>query len=45
MAYGMFKLFTIGTPALAHSFSLMIAGAIILVLFMILIVKEYEIIK
>ena len=42
MAFGLYKIFT-GTSM--SGFSLIIVGAIILVLFLILIVKEYEIIK
>ena len=42
MAFGLYRIF-IGTSM--SGFSLIIVGAIILVLFLILIVKEYEIIK
>lgn len=42
MAYGLYKIFT-GTSM--SGFSLIITGAIILVIFLILIVKEYEIVK
>ena len=44
MAYGGFRMF-LGAENLAIGFSWVIAGAIILVLFMIMIVREYEIIK
>ncbi len=45
MAYGVFILFNQGLEAITTAVALLAAGAIILVLFMILIVKEYEIIK
>ena len=42
MAFGLYKIF-MGTSM--TGFSLIITGAILLVLFLILIVKEYEVIK
>jgi len=42
MAFGLYKIFT-GTNM--SGLSLIIMGAIILVIFLILIVKEYEIVK
>jgi len=42
MAFGLYKIF-IGTSM--SGFSLIIIGAILLVIFLILIVKEYEIVK
>ena len=42
MAYGAFKMFTLD---IANGVLLFIAGAIVLVIFMVLIVKEYEIIR
>ena len=45
MAYGMWTFFTKGFDEPATSISLLVTGAIILLIFMILIVKEYEIIK
>jgi len=45
MAFGMYKFFTEGTDALAVGVSLLVTGAVILLLFMILIVKEYEIVR
>ena len=42
MVFGLYKIFT-GTNM--SGFSLIIVGAIILLIFLILIVKEYEIVK
>ncbi len=42
MGYGLYRIFE-GTTM--NGFSLIITGAIILVIFLILIVKEYEIVK
>lgn len=42
MAFGLYKIFT-GTDM--SGFSLIIIGAIILIIFLILLVKEYEIVK
>ena len=44
MAYG-FWMMIATTQAIAKGLSITIAGAIILILFLIIIVKEYEIIK
>ena len=43
MGYGLFKMLDVGAalPGLWY----MIAGAVILILFMIIIVKEYEVVK
>lgn len=45
MALGMWTFFSQGFDELATSISLLVAGAIILLIFMVLIVKEYEIIR
>ncbi|MFC1691415.1 hypothetical protein ACFL0W_04500 [Nanoarchaeota archaeon] len=45
MLYGMWRLFDTGLDAVAEAASIIVAGAILLVIFMIIIVKEYEIIK
>lgn len=45
MAFGMYKLAVEGLDALTASIAIMVAGAVILVLFLIIIIKEYEIIK
>lgn len=45
MAFGLYKLISEGVNAILTGFSFIIGGAVILILFMILIVKEYEIIK
>ena len=42
MAYGLWKIFT---DTLADGLMWLITGAIILILFMFIIVKEYEIVK
>lgn len=42
MAFGLYKIF-VGTSL--SGLSLIIAGAIILIIFLILIIKEYEIVK
>ena len=42
MAYGLWQVFNVGIPI---GLTWIIAGAIVLILFMIIIVKEYEIIK
>ena len=42
MVYGLYKMFTID---IANGIGLIVAGAVVLVLFMILIIKEYEITK
>ena len=42
MAYGLYKVFT---DTLQTGFTWIIVGAIVLVLFLVMIVKEYEIIK
>lgn len=45
MALGMYTFFTNGFDQLATSISLLVAGAIVLLIFMLLIVKEYEIVR
>ena len=45
MAYGLYVMVNATDNAIARGLSFMVAGAIVLVLFMILIVKEYEIVK
>ena len=45
MAYGMFLFFSNGLEGAATTISLMVAGAVILLLFVWIIVKEYEIIR
>ena len=42
MAFGLYKIFSSTTMS---GFSLIITGAIILIIFLILIVKEYEIVR
>ena len=44
MGWGLYKLFAYGWSALQDAVLLFITGSIVLVVFMILIVKEYEII-
>lgn len=45
MAFGMWRMFTGGLEAIPVGLSLMLAGAIVLILFMVIIVKEYEFVK
>ena len=45
MGFGVYTLYQAGINALTTGISLIVAGAIVLLLFMILIVKEYEIIR
>jgi len=45
MALGMYTFFTNGFEQLATTISLLVAGAIVLLIFMMLIVKEYEIVR
>lgn len=45
MAAGMYTFFAKGFDELTTGISLFVAGAIILLIFMLLIVKEYEIIR
>ena len=42
MAYGLYQVFAVNIPT---GLTWIIAGAIVLVLFMVIIVREYEIIK
>ncbi|MBI1970536.1 hypothetical protein HYS47_02215 [Candidatus Woesearchaeota archaeon] len=45
MGYGMWLFFTRGLAELSTSLSVFIAGAVVLVLFMILILKEYRVLR
>jgi len=45
MGYGMYVMVIAPGETIMKGLSIMIAGAIILLLFMILIIKEYEVIK
>lgn len=45
MAVGMYKLYVGGLAALQDSILLFVVGTIVLILFMVIIVKEFEIIK
>ena len=45
MTFGLYQFYAKGAQALTTGISLIVVGAIILVLFMILLVKEYEIIR
>lgn len=45
MLYGMYILFTIGWNAWQQAVAVFVAGAIIMLLFMWLIVKEFEIVE
>lgn len=45
MLYGMYLLFSQGLDAWQSAVSVFVAGAIILIIFLVLIVKEYEIVK
>ena len=45
MAFGLYVMATGATEALLRGLSFMIAGAIVLVIFMVIIVKEYEVVK
>jgi hypothetical protein len=42
MTYGLYQMFAVGIPI---GLTWIVSGAIILILFMVIIVKEYEIIK
>ncbi|MBR9690189.1 hypothetical protein GOV08_00720 [Candidatus Woesearchaeota archaeon] len=44
MAFGLYRLIQGGTDSVVSGFSFIVGGAVILVIFMIIIVKEYEII-
>ncbi|MFH1916920.1 MAG: hypothetical protein ABIJ21_06690 [Nanoarchaeota archaeon] len=44
MGYGFYKIITLD-DTLSYGFSIMLAGAIILVIFMVLLVKEYNFMK
>ncbi|MDO8642080.1 MAG: hypothetical protein Q7R76_00615 [Candidatus Woesearchaeota archaeon] len=45
MAAGMYELYTKGFAALQDALLLFVSGAVILVIFMIIIVKEFEIVR
>lgn len=45
MIYGMYIMVVVPGETLMKGLTIMIAGAVVLLLFMILIIKEYEIIK
>lgn len=45
MAYGMYIMVSGAANAITRGLGFMIAGAIVLILFMIIIVREYEIVK
>ncbi len=45
MLYGLYYLFQYGLDEIKRALSLIVVGAIVFVLFLILIVKEYEIIR
>ncbi|MBR9675656.1 hypothetical protein GOV05_01460 [Candidatus Woesearchaeota archaeon] len=45
MGFGLYSLITGTAEAFLRGFLMMIGGAIVLILFMILLVKEYEVIK
>lgn len=45
MAFGMWQFFAMGMDALTTGITLIVTGAIVLILFMILIVKEYEVLR
>jgi hypothetical protein len=42
MAYGLYKALTVG---ISEGFYYMLAGAVVLVLFLVVVVREYEVIK
>ncbi len=45
MGFGLYKIISGGTDAFTQGFSFIVGGAIILLLFLIIIVKEFEIIR
>ena len=45
MVYGIWKLISEGLEALAHSVGFVLVGAVVLMLFMALLVKEFEFIE
>ena len=45
MAYGMYVMVVKPGDTIMNGLSIMVAGAIVLLLFMILIIKEYEIVR
>ncbi len=45
MGYGMYVMVALQGDTIARGLSIMIAGAILLVLFLMMIIKEYEVIK
>lgn len=44
MGYGFYKIITLN-ESLSYGFAIMLAGAIILVIFMVLLIKEYNFMK
>ncbi|MBU1975211.1 MAG: hypothetical protein KKG59_02280 [Nanoarchaeota archaeon] len=44
MAYGFYKIIALSSD-LSYGFSIMLAGAVILVIFMVLLIKEYNFMK
>jgi hypothetical protein len=45
MAFGLYKLITGGADAVVNGFAFIFGGAVILVLFLIIVIKEYEFIR
>jgi len=45
MVFGLYRMISAGADAIVEGIGLLATGAIILVIFMTLIVKEYEILK
>ena len=45
MAFGMYTMVTADVNAVTRGLGFMVAGAIVLILFMVLFVREYEIVK
>ena len=45
MAYGLWTLLTLGMDAVRDAMLMFVAGAVVLIVFLALIVREYEIIK
>ena len=45
MSFGLYTMVSGATNAITRGLGFMVAGAIVLILFMVIIVKEYEIVK
>ena len=45
MGYGLWQLISVGMEALKDAILMFVGGAVVLVVFLVLIVREYEIIK